>query len=91
MSELPFPFSNVKQFESSIRAPIGKTWNPETAFRKLVEPKVRTAMGKIIEPIDKSEVFQKQKVQHKAKPDMEFITDDTSGKKSKKKRGKKKQ
>ena len=60
VSELPFPFTGVHQFESSIRAPIGKTWNPETSFKKLIKPKVKTRMGKIIQPIDKSQMFKKQ-------------------------------
>ena len=56
MNELPFPFKNTYQFERSIRAPLGKTWNPETAYKELVKPKVVTSIGKIIAPIDKSEV-----------------------------------
>ena len=39
MSQIPFPFGSVHEFESSVRAPIGRTWNPETAFRKLTQPK----------------------------------------------------
>ena len=56
VNELPFPFKNTYQFERSIRAPLGKTWNPETAYKELVKPKVVTSIGKIIAPIDKSEV-----------------------------------
>ena len=62
VSDLPFPFSNVKQFESSIRQPIGKTWNPETAFKDLVKPKVVTRLGTVINPIDKAETFKNHKV-----------------------------
>lgn len=61
VNQLPFPFKNVSQFENSIRQPIGRTWNPETAFRSLTEPKVVTKMGAIIEPID-SEALIKSKV-----------------------------
>ncbi|XP_074027616.1 U3 small nucleolar RNA-associated protein 14 homolog C [Leptinotarsa decemlineata] len=53
VSEVPFPFKSVKDYEASIRAPIGNTFVPETAFRKLIEPAVTTKMGAIIEPIDK--------------------------------------
>ncbi|XP_013403803.1 LOW QUALITY PROTEIN: U3 small nucleolar RNA-associated protein 14 homolog A-like [Lingula anatina] len=62
VNDLPFPFSNIKQFESAIRAPIGKTWNPETAYRKMIRPKVLTKLGTVIEPMDKSEVFKKQQM-----------------------------
>ncbi len=58
---MPFPFKNVAQFENSIRQPIGRTWNPETAFRSLTEPKIVTKMGAIIEPID-NEALIKNKV-----------------------------
>ena len=58
VNELPYPFVNPEQFEKSIRAPLGKTWNTETAYRELVKPKVVTRLGKIITPIDKSEVYK---------------------------------
>lgn len=56
VSHLPFPFSNVKQFESYIRQPVGHTWNPQSSFQNLIAPKVITKMGKIIEPIDSEDV-----------------------------------
>ena len=71
MNQLPYPFVSVEQFEKSIRAPLGKTWNPETAHRELVKPKVVTKLGKIITPIDKSEVYRKTK-QSGSKSDMRF-------------------
>ena len=58
VNELPYPFVNSEQFEKSIRAPLGKTWNTETAYRELVKPKVVTRLGKIITPMDKSEVYK---------------------------------
>ncbi|KAM9326263.1 U3 small nucleolar RNA-associated protein 14 homolog A [Gastrophryne carolinensis] len=51
VNELPFPFNNRKQFESSIRAPVGNTWNTESAAQKLAAPKVITKQGHIIQPI----------------------------------------
>ena len=60
VKRIPFPFTSVNQFEASVRAPVGKTWNPETAYRKLIEPKVITKMGTVIEPMDKAQVFKKQ-------------------------------
>ncbi|XP_064594449.1 LOW QUALITY PROTEIN: U3 small nucleolar RNA-associated protein 14 homolog A-like [Liolophura sinensis] len=58
VSHLPFPYTNVQQFERSIRAPVGKTWNPETAFKKMTKPKVVTRLGTVIKPMDKSEMFR---------------------------------
>lgn len=59
VSDLPFPFTNVDQFESIIQQPLGREWNPETAFRRLNQPKVRTRIGVRIEPLNKQDVFLK--------------------------------
>ncbi|KAI4489531.1 hypothetical protein M0802_011066 [Mischocyttarus mexicanus] len=60
VNELPYPFSTVKDFEASIRAPIGRNFIPENNFKKFIEPSVQTAMGKIIEPIDESVLVNKK-------------------------------
>lgn len=44
VSEVPFPFTSVKDFEASIRAPIGNTWIPETAHRTLIKPPDRKSV-----------------------------------------------
>lgn len=62
VSEVPFPFKSVKDYEASIRAPIGSTFVPETAFRKHIEPSVVTKMGTIIEPINKSILMGVKKI-----------------------------
>lgn len=56
VSHLPFPFTNVHQFQSIIRQPVGPTWNPQSSFQNLTAPKVITKMGKIIDPIDSEDV-----------------------------------
>lgn len=60
VSELPFPFTSVKDYEASIRAPIGETFVPQTAFRRLIKPSVVTKKGAIIEAMDES-ILLKQK------------------------------
>ncbi|KAK2159152.1 hypothetical protein LSH36_157g01027 [Paralvinella palmiformis] len=65
--DVPFPFRNPEQFENSIRQPIGKTWNPETAYKKLIEPKKVTRIGTVIPPMDKSQVNKNIK-EDKLKP-----------------------
>lgn len=52
VSELPFPFTNVKDYEASMRAPVGRNFVPEKTHSKLIVPSFRTKMGKIIEPMD---------------------------------------
>ena len=65
VQELPFPFSNVDQFESSVRAPVGKMWNPETVFKTLIEPRITTRIGSIIDPIDKAHAFKNEQTKPK--------------------------
>jgi U3 small nucleolar RNA-associated protein 14 len=57
---LPFPFTSVKDFEASIRAPIGNTWIPQTAHRKLIKPSVVTKLGTVIEPMDEDMLVNKK-------------------------------
>lgn len=61
VSEIPFPFKTVKDYEASIRAPIGNTFVPELAFRKYIRPAVETKMGTIIEPVTTSILMGKTK------------------------------
>ncbi|RZF45935.1 hypothetical protein LSTR_LSTR008312 [Laodelphax striatellus] len=58
VSDVPFPFTSVKDFEASIRAPIGSTFLPQKAFRKLTAPTVQTKMGTIIEPMSGDHVLK---------------------------------
>ena len=59
VSDLPYPFNSVKDFEASIRAPIGRTFVPENAHRRFIQPAVKTKMGEIIEPMDTDVLLQK--------------------------------
>ncbi|KAF7284779.1 hypothetical protein GWI33_021646 [Rhynchophorus ferrugineus] len=59
VTEIPFPFKSVIDYEASIRAPIGKTFVPELAFRKFTRPAVQTRMGTIIEPVTTSQLMGK--------------------------------
>lgn len=65
VSELPFPFSSIQQFQSIIRQPIGNTWNPESSFKNLIAPKVITKAGKIIDPIDADTAVLQKEVDRK--------------------------
>ncbi|XP_020367247.2 U3 small nucleolar RNA-associated protein 14 homolog A [Rhincodon typus] len=67
VNELPFPFSHQNQFEKSICAPIGSTWNTEKVMQKLTLPKVVTKMGTIIEPISEDDLLQEKKKSVKSK------------------------
>ncbi|KOC63956.1 U3 small nucleolar RNA-associated protein 14 like protein A [Habropoda laboriosa] len=60
VNELPHPFKSVKDYEASIRMPIGRNFIPENSHRKLIEPTVKTRMGKIIEPMNDDVLINKK-------------------------------
>ncbi|KAI5638424.1 utp14 protein domain-containing protein [Phthorimaea operculella] len=60
VKEVPFPFSSVKDYEASIRAPLGNTFIPEKAHKKLIRPSIITKAGAIIEPMDEEELLVKR-------------------------------
>lgn len=61
VSDLPFPFTSVQDYESSIRAPITRTFVPETAHRVLTKPSIVTKIGTVIKPMDESVLLQTEK------------------------------
>ena len=44
----------------SIRAPVGRTFNAEAAYQKLIVPSVTTKAGTVIEPISKEKTFLRE-------------------------------
>uniref|UniRef100_A0A2M3Z572 Putative u3 small nucleolar rna-associated protein 14 log a n=1 Tax=Anopheles braziliensis TaxID=58242 RepID=A0A2M3Z572_9DIPT len=58
LNEVPFPFVTVKDFEASLRAPIGRTFIPESAHTAMIEPSVITKKGLVIEPMKKEMLLQ---------------------------------
>ncbi|XP_014471605.1 PREDICTED: U3 small nucleolar RNA-associated protein 14 homolog A [Dinoponera quadriceps] len=60
ISELPYPFTTVGDFEASMRAPLGRTFVPENAHRRLIQPSVVTKSGQVIEPMTEDMLVQKQ-------------------------------
>lgn len=61
VNQIPFPFNSVASFEASIRAPVGETFVPRVAFKRLVKPRVNTKAGHVIEPIQKESLLKRQK------------------------------
>ncbi|XP_029386264.1 U3 small nucleolar RNA-associated protein 14 homolog A [Echeneis naucrates] len=59
VNTLPFPFENHAQFESTIRCPMGRTWNTEQTVKKITKPKVVTQLGTIIEPMNRERLGKK--------------------------------
>merc|ERR1719500_2740996 len=50
VSNVPFPFTSVSDYEASIRAPVGATFVPRTAHLKMIKPRIKTRAGEVIEP-----------------------------------------
>eukprot|EP00877_Chromochloris_zofingiensis_P011898 jgi/Chrzof1/6962/Cz02g05190.t1 len=57
--QLPFPFNNKDVYESSIRQPLGRQYNPDAAFRNLTRPAVLKSTGVIIDPLRYSKPIAK--------------------------------
>ena len=53
VSNVPFPFTSISDYEASIRAPVGATFVPRTAHLKMIKPRVKTRAGDIIEPMSR--------------------------------------
>lgn len=58
VSELPYPFSRVQDFEASVRAPVGRMFVPEKQHQKLTMPPIVTKMGSVIEPMTEEELLK---------------------------------
>lgn len=60
VTNVPFPFNSVKDYEASIRAPLGNTFVTEKAHQQLIKPSVITKAGAIIEAMDEDELLVKK-------------------------------
>nr|XP_054753230.1 U3 small nucleolar RNA-associated protein 14 homolog A-like [Lytechinus pictus] len=97
VNSLPFPFTSTEQFERSIRAPVGSTWNTPSAVKALTTPKVSTKIGTIIRPIKAEEAFKEKNRKRKNMEEMrkkrkgqrpDIVFDEGSEKKRRKGKGK---
>lgn len=73
VSDVPFPFTTVKDYEASIRAPLGNTFIPENAHKKLIKPSVITKAGVIIDPMDEDELLEKRNCNFKNKSVLKLL------------------
>ncbi|KAK4326679.1 hypothetical protein Pmani_002837 [Petrolisthes manimaculis] len=61
VSDLPYPFKSVKDFEASVRAPVGRMFIPEAAHQRMTQPALTTKMGTVIEPMTEDELLKRKK------------------------------
>jgi U3 small nucleolar RNA-associated protein 14 len=52
-TDLPFPFTSIKQYEAQFANPVGSEWNARAGFQRQTLPRVTKKPGAIIEPIRK--------------------------------------
>ncbi|KAI7860159.1 small-subunit processome [Circinella umbellata] len=52
ITQVPFPFQTMEQYERSLRAPVGKEWNTRDTFQKVTKPRIITKLGTVINPLD---------------------------------------
>lgn len=65
ISSVPFPFKSVRDFEESMRLPVGRDFIPESAHLKLVLPSVVTKAGTVIEPMSEDVLVQNAPTKNK--------------------------
>ncbi|KFB42136.1 AGAP003632-PA-like protein [Anopheles sinensis] len=68
VNEVPFPYVTVKDYEASLRAPLGRTFVPETAHVTMIEPRVVTKQGAVIEPMKGNMLMTNPTVVRKSAP-----------------------
>lgn len=78
MCDVPYPFTSVKSYEASVRAPIGSTWMPESAVSKLTRPPVIKKLGTVIEPMSEAQLLNNNKKNTQLKINNIKITDGTN-------------
>lgn len=85
VSDLPYPFTSVKDYEASIRAPIGREFVTEQVHSKLIQPTVKTKLGQVIEPMDEDILINTKNIKRKISGtqtiDVELISKKTKKKK----------
>ncbi|XP_065649628.1 U3 small nucleolar RNA-associated protein 14 homolog A isoform X2 [Hydra vulgaris] len=61
VGEVPFPYTSKEEYERSLRQPIGNLWNTPSVYNKIIEPRIRSTPGAIIEPIKPSRKIKKKR------------------------------
>jgi len=60
VSDVPFPYTNRTEFERSIRQPIGEHWNTPSSYEKLIQPRITTNSGTMIDPLKATKKIRKK-------------------------------
>ena len=51
VKDLPYQFSSAKQFDALMSMPVGKEWNTQDSYKRLIQSDVLTKAGEIIKPL----------------------------------------
>ena len=49
--DLPHQFTSAKQFDALMSMPVGKEWNTQDSYKRLIQNDVLTKAGEIIKPL----------------------------------------
>lgn len=52
VAAVPFPFKSREQFERSMRNPLGVEWNTTESHAQMIQPRIATIRGAVIDPIE---------------------------------------
>eukprot|EP01069_Polyplicarium_translucidae_P001185 Polyplicarium_translucidae@DN1562_c0_g1_i1.p6 len=59
---VPFPYENARQYEASLRQPVGPEWNTVTAHHKFIEPQLRLRAGSSVLPMKLAKALPEDEV-----------------------------
>jgi U3 small nucleolar RNA-associated protein 14 len=54
--DIPYGFTSAEQYERTLRQPVGRDFNTESSFKKMITPRVKTRAGVAIAPMSKEQV-----------------------------------
>ena len=86
VSQLPYPFRSVSEYEASMQGAIGRTFVPEAVHRNMIKPAVVRKMGHIIKPMDKTQLMEMPEVKKAVEIKMKELEESSSKNSKKKKR-----
>ena len=51
VKDLPYQYSSAKQFDALMSMPVGKEWNTQGSYKRLIQGDVLVKAGEIIKPL----------------------------------------
>jgi len=87
---IPYPFTSKRQYEMSLRQPLGRDWNTLKSYQAMTKPEVITKAGAIINPISVKELKRHETAEKQRKAGANAAANRNGGGKRKKRKQKNK-